>query len=76
MPINRSPSEYGPKEICTLLDISKKTLYEWEVLGIIPSTKRDWRGWRIYSEAHIEAIREYQRRKGEKYEYAIGKANH
>jgi len=63
MPTTSLPNKYRAKEISDLLDISKKTLYSLEDRGIIPPADRDWRGWRIYDDTHLEAIREYQRQK-------------
>ena len=56
-------NEYHATEVCKLLEISKKTLYNLEAQGIIPAVPRDWRGWRVYNETHLEAIREYKRRR-------------
>lgn len=69
MSIASPRNKYRSKEMCELLDISKKTLYDLEARGVIPPVNRDWRGWRIYDETHIEAIREYQMKK------AVGKLN-
>ena len=63
MPIASPPNKYRPNEVCKLLSISKKTLYDLEARGIILGVLRDWRGWRIYDETHLEAIKEYQRQK-------------
>lgn len=56
-------NQYRSTKVCKLLEISKKTLYNLEAQGVIPPVPRDWRGWRVYDETHIEAIRKYQRRK-------------
>lgn len=56
-----SPSnKYRAKEVCDLLEVSKKTLYNLESRGFIPPVARDWRGWRVYDESHIDAIRRYK----------------
>jgi molybdopterin-binding protein len=39
------------------LQITPKTLAVWEKQGRIPAPARDWRGWRLYDEAAIAAIR-------------------
>jgi molybdopterin-binding protein len=46
-------------EVSQLLGISTKTLYTWERAGKIPGSRRDRRGWRIYSPKQVEAIRRY-----------------
>jgi molybdopterin-binding protein len=40
-----------------MLLITPKTLAAWEKAGRIPPPVRDWRGWRVYDEAAIAAIR-------------------
>lgn len=41
------------------LHVTPKTLYSWERAGKIPPPERDWRGWRWYSDAHLQAIRRH-----------------
>jgi len=41
-----------------MLQITPKTLAAWEKSGRIPVPERDWRGWRLYDEAAIAAIRQ------------------
>jgi len=60
MATNAPSSKYRAKEVCELLEVSKKTLYNLESRGLIPPVPRDWRGWRAYDESHIKAIREYK----------------
>jgi len=56
-----SPSnKYRVKKVSELLEVSKKTLYNLESRGLIPLVPRDWRGWRIYDDSHIEAVRRYK----------------
>ena len=53
----RPKKRYKTKDICDLFDISKATLFRWEKEGLITSTGRDWRNWRVYSEKTIEEIK-------------------
>ena len=39
------------------MQVTPKTLAQWEKQGKIPAPERDWRGWRLYDEAAILAIR-------------------
>lgn len=48
---------YRAKEVCDMLNISKKTLFEWEKEGFIEPIDRDWRQWRVYTQADIRNIR-------------------
>jgi molybdopterin-binding protein len=41
-----------------MLDITPKTLASWEKSGRIPAPERDWRGWRLYDEDAVAAIRQ------------------
>lgn len=44
-------------QVAQTLQITPKTLAVWEKQGRIPPPERDWRGWRLYDEAAILAIR-------------------
>ena len=50
-------SGYTSQQVCNKLDVCKKTLYNWEKVGLIPKIERDWRKWRIYSERDLEQIK-------------------
>jgi molybdopterin-binding protein len=44
-------------QVAEMLQITPRTLASWEKSGRIPSPARDWRGWRLYDESAIAAIR-------------------
>ena len=44
-------------QVAQTLHITPKTLAAWEKSGRIPMPERDWRGWRLYDEAAIAAVR-------------------
>lgn len=44
-------------QVAQMLHITPKTLAVWEKSGRIPVPERDWRGWRLYDEAAVAAIR-------------------
>lgn len=44
-------------QVAQTLHITPKTLAVWEKSGRIPPPERDWRGWRLYDEAAIAAVR-------------------
>ena len=44
-------------QVAQMLHITPKTLAVWEKAGRIPLPERDWRGWRLYDEAAIAAVR-------------------
>jgi adenine-specific DNA-methyltransferase len=52
------PETFSTQQVCRMFDIAKQTLYGWEKRGVIPAVAKDWRGWRIYDQQHIMAIRE------------------
>jgi len=54
------------QEVCDQLDISKRTLQNWEKAGVIPRAKRDWRGYRVFNREDVERIREVIKRKAER----------
>ncbi len=53
----KSINKYKTKDICDRFDISRATLFRWESEGLLSGVERDWRGWRIYSEDNIRAIK-------------------
>ena len=44
-------------QVAQTLQTTPKTLAVWEKSGRIPVPERDWRGWRLYDEAAVAAIR-------------------
>ena len=44
-------------QVAQMLHITPKTLSVWEKSGRIPPPERDWRGWRVYDEAAVAAVR-------------------
>lgn len=43
-------------DILKRIDRNKTTLLRWENVGLIPTAKRDSRGWRVYSYEEVEFI--------------------
>ena len=44
------------KDVCARLNVSKKTLFKWEKMGLIPPVYRDWRNWRLYTDRDVQQI--------------------
>ncbi len=44
-------------DVAKELGVTSRTIMRWEKAGKIRKSKRDWRGWRFYTEADVEAIR-------------------
>ena len=63
---NDTSKALSTHEVCRRLDISKRTLQNWEKAGTIPQTKRDWRGYRVFTENDVERIREVIGRKAKR----------
>ncbi|MBN2453765.1 MAG: MerR family transcriptional regulator [Candidatus Omnitrophica bacterium] len=57
MPLKANKGFYLAQSVADKFGISKKTLLGWEKDGKISKPPKDWRGWRMYSESHIEQIR-------------------
>ena len=51
------PVQLTRAQVAQMLQITPKTLAAWEKSGRIPPPERDWRGWRLYDEAAIAAVR-------------------
>ena len=45
-------------EIAEKIGVATKTIIRWEKSGKIQKSKRDWRGWRIYSENDLHELEE------------------
>jgi len=43
-------------EAAERVGVTPKTLIRWEKSGKIRNPKRDWRGWRVYSEDEIQRL--------------------
>jgi len=49
---------YRTAEVCRMVGISRNTLFRWLKEGILSDVEyRDWRGWRLFTEAQLETIR-------------------
>ena len=51
------PVKLSRAQVAQMLQITPKTLAVWEKSGRIPLPERDWRGWRLYDEAAVAAVR-------------------
>jgi len=50
---------YRTAEVCRMIGISRNTLFRWLKEGIFSDVEyRDWRGWRLFTPAQLETIRE------------------
>ena len=57
MPVTSTSVKLTRAQVAQMLQITPKTLAVWEKSGRIPVPERDWRGWRLYDEAAVAAIR-------------------
>jgi len=46
-------------EVAKQLGITPKTITRWEKAGKIKQAKRDWRGWRVYSEEELSEMKSF-----------------
>ena len=50
---------YRTAEVCQRVGISRNTLFRWLKEGMFFDVEyRDWRGWRLFTAAQLETIRE------------------
>ena len=58
---------YSTKDFLKKVDVSEATLRRWIAEGNripeLKNAKRDWRGWRIWGEEHVQAVLKYKRKK-------------
>ena len=49
---------YRTAEVCRMIGVSRNTLFRWLKEGVLSNLEyRDWRGWRLFTAAQVEAIR-------------------
>ena len=44
-------------EIAKELGVTTKTITRWEKAGKVKKAKRDWRGWRIYTNNDLQELK-------------------
>ena len=59
MPVTvNNQTYYRTTEVCQTVGISRNTLFRWLKQGILnESTKRDRRGWRLFSQDQVDRIK-------------------
>ena len=51
-------SYYRTAEVCRIARVSKNTLFRWLKVGLINEPELgDWRGWRLYSQSHLDCVK-------------------
>jgi hypothetical protein len=51
-------SYYRTAEVCRMAGISRNTLFRWVKEGnVIEPTRRDWRGWRLFTQDQVYRLR-------------------
>jgi len=43
-------------EVAERIGVATKTIIRWEKTGKIAKSKRDWRGWRVYSPEDVKEL--------------------
>ncbi len=46
-------------KVADQLGVTTKTIARWEKSGKIKLAKRDWRGWRVYSQEDLEQMKSF-----------------
>lgn len=51
-------SYYRTIEVCRIAGISRNTLFRWLKVGVIKEPeRRDWRGWRLFSQYQVDCVK-------------------
>lgn len=59
MPVKmKGQTYYRTSDACRIAGISRSTLLRWLKSGVINVSHRDRRGWRLFTEADLEMIKE------------------
>lgn len=46
-------------QVADIVGICPKTIIRWEKVGKVKRAKRDWRGWRVYSQNDLVNIKRF-----------------
>jgi DNA-binding transcriptional MerR regulator len=46
-------------EVAKELGVTPKTITRWEKAGKVRRAKRDWRGWRVYSQEELDLMKSF-----------------
>lgn len=46
-------------DVAKEIGVTTKTLIRWETSGKIRKSKRDWRGWRVYTQDDLTNIKDF-----------------
>ncbi len=52
----RLERRFSITEVAEQLGITAKTISRWEKVGRVRRAKRDWRGWRIYTQEDLAEL--------------------
>jgi DNA-binding transcriptional MerR regulator len=47
-------------EAADLIGVTAKTIMRWEQAGKVQKAKRDWRGWRFYTQEDLENLKNFK----------------
>lgn len=44
-------------EVAKVIGVVPKTILRWEKSGKVKKARKDWRGWRVYTETDLEELK-------------------
>ena len=47
-------------DVAERIGVTPKTIVRWEKAGKINSSKRDWRGWRVYDKNDLKRLKDFK----------------
>ena len=47
-------------EVADKIGVVPKTIVRWEKAGKVRKAKRDWRGWRVYSQREMKELQSFR----------------
>jgi DNA-binding transcriptional MerR regulator len=47
-------------EVADSIGVTAKTIMRWEQAGKVKKAKRDWRGWRFYTQDDLENLKNFK----------------
>ena len=56
---NNNNNRMTVTEVAEVIGVVPRTILRWENSGKVNKAKRDWRGWRVYTEEDLEELKNF-----------------
>ena len=56
---NKLSNRMTVTQVAELIGVVPRTILRWENSGKVKRSKRDWRGWRVYTDEDLDELRNF-----------------